>query len=293
MKSYSKSDVSNDPSRFSWTNNHSNLEEPRVNYNSNVLQRDIFLKDSIANNKQVYNQRYPAPIRFVKPQVNQMFPKHEMPYEPPPPSKPLISQEQFSDATQFLHKKPVDSITSSSNDRQRYQTMVNEVMIKDKEIQRLKVINEQLKDQMRDLEKDKMKFQTNENEISILQDKLSKQMEISKEMTDVKLKYNQLLKAYEEQEETIKSLKLIIQKYNTMVSQEKKETKEKKHTKETKNTNYKNKQIEETLPKFYEGIPKEAIQHILQEFKITEETEITEDLLRIIDAYINEAFVEK
>ena len=28
-------------------------------------------------------------------------------------------------------------------------------------------------------------------------------MEIRKEMTDVKLKYNQLLKAYEEQEETI------------------------------------------------------------------------------------------
>ena len=163
-------------------------------------------------------------------------------------------------------------------------------MIKDKEIQRLKVINEQLKDQMRDLEKDKMKFQTNENEISILQDKLSKQMEISKEMTDVKLKYNQLLKAYEEQEETIKSLKLIIQKYNTMVSQEKKNTKDKNNT---KNTNYKNKQIEETLPKFYEGIPKEAIEYILQEFKITEETEITEDLLRNIDAYINEAFVEK
>ena len=298
MKSYSKSDVSNDPSRFSWTNNHSNLEEPRVNYNSNVLERDIFLKDSIANNKQVYNQIYPTPIRFIKPQVNRMFPKQEMHYEPPPPSKPLISQEQFTEATHFLHKKPVDSITSSSNERQRYQTMVNEVMIKDKEIQRLKVINEQLNDQMRDLEKDKMKFQTNENEINILQDKLSKQMEISNEMTDVKLKYNQLLKAYEEQEETIKSLKLIIQKYNTIVSQdnkpEKKDTKpEKKYTKDTKDTNYKNKQIEETLPKFYEGIPKEAIEHILQEFKITEETDITEDLLRKIDAYINEAFIEK
>ena len=192
----------------------------------------------------------------------------------------MVTPEQFNEASNFLHKKPIDSITSSSNDRQRYQTMVNEVMVKDKEIQKYKVLNEQLKGEMATLEKERMNFQNNEKEIEILNAKLSKEMEINKEMTDVKLKYNKLLSAFNEQEETIKSLKQIIHKYNKMVNEKKIPT-------------YSNKQIQETLPKFYEGMPKEAIEHILQQFKLTEETEITEDLLRSIDTYINDSMIEK
>ena len=37
----------------------------------------------------------------------------------------------------------------------------------------------------------------------------AEQFEINKEMTDVKLKYNKLLSAFNDQEETIKSLKQI------------------------------------------------------------------------------------
>ena len=40
-------------------------------------------------------------------------------------------------------------------------------------------------------------------------------------------------------------------------------------------------------------MPNEAIEHIFQQFKITEETEITEELLRSIDKYINESMIEK
>jgi len=278
MKTYSKSNVSNDPSRFLWSNNHSNTD--KVNHNNTVLERDIFLKDSISNsnNNVQYNRRYP-PV-FVKPQINTLFPKNDLSYEPREPSKPMITPEQFNDASNFLHKKPIDSITSSSNDRQRYQTMINEVMVKDKEIQKFKVLNEQLKGQIANLEKERINFQSNENELEILQRKLSKEIEINKEMTDVKLKYNKLLSGLQEQEETIKSLKQIIHKYNTMVT-------------EKTVTSYTNKQLQETLPKFYEGMPKEAIEHILQQFKITEDTDITEELLRSIDTYINESMIEK
>ena len=278
MKTYSKSNVSNDPSRFLWSNNHSNTD--KVNHNNTVLERDIFLKDSISNsnNNVQYNRRYP-PV-FVKPQINTLFPKNDLSYEPREPSKPMITPEQFNDASNFLHKKPIDSITSSSNDRQRYQTMINEVMVKDKEIQKFKVLNEQLKGQIANLEKERINFQSNENELEILQRKLSKEIEINKEMTDVKLKYNKLLSGFQEQEETIKSLKQIIHKYNTMVT-------------EKTVTSYTNKQLQETLPKFYEGMPKEAIEHILQQFKITEDTDITEELLRSIDTYINESMIEK
>ena len=277
MKTYSKTNVSNDPSRFLWTNNHSNTE--KVNHNNTVLERDIFLKDSISNNNIAqHNQRYP-PV-FVKPQINTIFPKNDLPYEPREPSKPMVTPEQFNDASSFLHKKPIDSITSSSNDRQRYQTMVNEVMAKDKEIQKYKVLNEQLKGQIANLDKERMNFQNNERELEILQTKLSKEIEINKEMTDVKLKYNKLLSAFNEQEETIKSLKQIIHKYNTMVT-------------EKKDPTYSNKQLQETLPKYYEGMPNEAIEHIFKQFKITEETEITEELLRSIDKYINESMIEK
>ena len=278
MKTYSKSNVANDPSRFLWSNNHSNTD--KVNHNNTVLERDIFLKDSISNsnNNVQYNRRYP-PV-FVKPQINTLFPKNDVSYEPREPSKPMITPEQFNDASSFLHKKPIDSITSSSNDRQRYQTMINEVMVKDKEIQKFKVLNEQLKGQIANLEKERINFQSNENELEILQRKLSKEIEINKEMTDVKLKYNKLLSVLQEQEETIKSLKQIIHKYNTMVT-------------EKTVTSYTNKQLQETLPKFYEGMPKEAIEHILQQFKITEGTDITEELLRSIDTYINESMVEK
>jgi hypothetical protein len=278
MKTYSKSNVSNDPSRFLWSNNHSNTD--KVNHNNTVLERDIFLKDSISNsnNNVQYNRRYP-PV-FVKPQINTLFPKNDLSYEPREPSKPMITPEQFNDASNFLHKKPIDSITSSSNDRQRYQTMINEVMVKDKEIQKFKVLNEQLKGQIANLEKERINFQSNENELEILQRKLSKEIEINKEMTDVKLKYNKLLSVLQEQEETIKSLKQIIHKYNTMVT-------------EKTVTSYTNKQLQETLPKFYEGMPKEAIEHILQQFKITEDTDITEELLRSIDTYINESMIEK
>ena len=278
MKTYSKSNVSNDPSRFLWSNNHSNTD--KVNHNNTVLERDIFLKDSISNsnNNVQYNRRYP-PV-FVKPQINTLFPKNDLSYEPREPSKPMITPEQFNDASNFLHKKPIDSITSSSNDRQRYQTMINEVMVKDKEIQKFKVLNEQLKGQIANLEKERINFQSNENELEILQRKLSKEIEINKEMTDVKLKYNKLLSVLNGQEETIKSLKQIIHKYNTMVT-------------EKTVTSYTNKQLQETLPKFYEGMPKEAIEHILQQFKITEDTDITEELLRSIDTYINESMIEK
>jgi hypothetical protein len=278
MKTYSKSNVANDPSRFLWSNNHSNTD--KVNHNNTVLERDIFLKDSISNsnNNVQYNRRYP-PV-FVKPQINTLFPKNDLSYEPREPSKPMITPEQFNDASNFLHKKPIDSITSSSNDRQRYQTMINEVMVKDKEIQKFKVLNEQLKGQIANLEKERINFQSNENELEILQRKLSKEIEINKEMTDVKLKYNKLLSVLQEQEETIKSLKQIIHKYNTMVT-------------EKTVTSYTNKQLQETLPKFYEGMPKEAIEHILQQFKITEDTDITEELLRSIDTYINESMIEK
>jgi hypothetical protein len=278
MKTYSKSNVSNDPSRFLWSNNNSNTD--KVNHNNTVLERDIFLKDSISNsnNNVQYNRRYP-PV-FVKPQINTLFPKNDVSYEPREPSKPMITPEQFNDASSFLHKKPIDSITSSSNDRQRYQTMINEVMVKDKEIQKFKVLNEQLNRQIANLEKERMNFQSNGNELDILQTKLSKEMEINKEMTDVKLKYNKLLSVLNEQEETIKSLKQIIHKYNTMVT-------------EKTVTSYTNKQLQETLPKFYEGMPNEAIEHILQQFKITEGTDITEELLRSIDTYINESMVEK
>ena len=278
MKTYSKSNVANDPSRFLWSNNHSNTD--KVNHNNTVLERDIFLKDSISNsnNNVQYNRRYP-PV-FVKPQINTLFPKNDLSYEPREPSKPMITPEQFNDASNFLHKKPIDSITSSSNDRQRYQTMINEVMVKDKEIQKFKVLNEQLKGQIANLEKERINFQSNENELEILQRKLSKEIEINKEMTDVKLKYNKLLSVFQEQEETIKSLKQIIHKYNTMVT-------------EKTVTSYTNKQLQETLPKFYEGMPKEAIEHILQQFKITEDTDITEELLRSIDTYINESMIEK
>ena len=47
------------------------------------------------------------------------------------------------------------------------------------------------------------------------------------------------------------------------------------------------------MTSFYEGMPNEAIEHILQHFKLTEETEITEDLLRSIDTYINDSMIEK
>jgi len=282
MKTYSKTNISNDPSRFLWTNNHSNTEN--VNHNNTVLERDIFLKEAISNNKVQHNGRYP-PV-FVKPQINTIFPKNDVLYEPREPSKPMVTPEQFNDASSFLHKKPIDSITSSSNDRQRYQTMVNEVMAKDKEIQKYKVLNEQLKGQIANLDKERMNFQNNERELEILQTKLSKEIEINKEMTDVKLKYNKLLSAFNDQEETIKSLKQIIHKYNTMVTE--------KNTMVTeKNTpTYSNKQLQEALPKYYEGIPNEAIEHIFQRFKIKEETEITEELLRTINTYINESMIE-
>lgn len=276
MKTYSKTNISNDPSRFLWTNNHSNTEN--VNHNNTVLERDIFLKEAISNNKVQHNGRYP-PV-FVKPQINTIFPKNDVLYEPREPSKPMVTPDQFNDASNFLHKKPIDSITSSSNDRQRYQTMVNEVMAKDKEIQKYKVLNEQLKGQIANLDKERMNFQNNEKEIETLNSKLSKEIEINKEMTDVKLKYNKLLSAFNEQEETIKSLKQIIHKYNTMVTE--------------KNTpTYTNKKLQEALPKYYEGIPNEAIEHIFQQFKITEETEITEELLRTINTYINESMIVK
>ena len=275
MKTYSKTNISNDPSRFLWTNNHSNTEN--VNHNNTVLERDIFLKEAISNNKVQHNKRY-LPV-FVKPQINTIFPRNDILYEPKEPSKPMVTPEQFNEASSFLHKKPIDSITSSSNDRQRYQTMVNEVMAKDKEIQKFKVLNEQLKGEIATLEKERMDFQNNERELEILQTKLSKEIEINKEMTDVKLKYNKLLSAFNEQEETIKSLKQIIHKYNTMVTEKKTPT-------------YSNKQLQEALPKYYEGMPNEAIEHILQQFKLTEETEITEELLRSIDKYINESMIE-
>ena len=208
MKTYSKTNITNDPSRFLWTNNHSNTEN--VNHNNTVLERDIFLKEAISNHKSQNNKRG-RPV-FIKPQINTIFPKNDVLYEPKEPSKPMVTPEQFNEASNFLHKKPIDSITSSSNDRQRYQTMVNEVMAKDKEIQKFKVLNEQLKGEMATLEKERMNFQNNEKEIEILNAKLSKEMEINKEMTDVKLKYNKLLSAFNEQKETIKSLKQIIHK---------------------------------------------------------------------------------
>jgi vacuolar-type H+-ATPase subunit I/STV1 len=250
MKQYSNTMVK-DPIR----NGYQIFQKPNFQKDQR-LENEIQMRQSFYQTKQ---PPFPKPS-FQKP--NELLPKGDdtllsntLPYRQPvtDPSQRMDSQASIRD------------ITSFTNEKNKVNTMVQEIFEKDKEIQKCKNELEVCNEKVRNLEAEKQQFKSNEMEVILLQDKLKEKSQMSEQFEELVKQHNQLVDLFQDSQETIQKLKEIIRKQNTML-----------------NPDYKHDQLRELLKKYHPDVEDETIQSVFETLKVTEDMEITKELLQAV-----------
>lgn len=168
-----------------------------------------------------------------------------------------------------------NQFTADRNEINRFNNMTQELLDKDKEIQDLKNKVNIMSLDIEKLKSDVKKGNTYKLENEILKEKLNEQYKEHKKLLEFQSKFKELEILKNRDEETIDSLKTIIRKLM-------------KPDYEEKETIYKNDKLKETLLKKNSNYKEEQIDNLFKEMEITEDINITKDLLVTIIDYLDD-----
>lgn len=168
-----------------------------------------------------------------------------------------------------------NTFTSDRNEINRFNNMTQEMLDKDKEIHELKNKINIMNLDIDKLKSDVKKSNTYKLENDILKDKLNEQYKEHKKLLDFHSKYKELKILKQRDEESIDSLKTIIKKLM-------------KPDYEEKEKQYKNDKLKELLLKNNSTYKENQIDTLFDEMEITEDINITKDLLITIIDYLND-----
>lgn len=168
-----------------------------------------------------------------------------------------------------------NQFTADRNEINRFNNMTQELLDKDKEIQDLKNKVNIMSLDIEKLKSDVKKGNTYKLENEILKEKLNEQYKEHKKLLEFQSKFKELEILKNRDEETIDSLKTIIRKLM-------------KPDYEEKETIYKNDKLKETLLKKNSNYKEEQIDNLFKEMEITEDIDITKDLLVTIIDYLDD-----
>ena len=168
-----------------------------------------------------------------------------------------------------------NQFTADRNEINRFNNMTQELLDKDKEIQDLKNKVNIMSLDIEKLKSDVKKGNTYKLENEILKEKLNEQYKEHKKLLEFQSKFKELEILKTRDEETIDSLKTIIRKLM-------------KPEYEEKETIYKNDKLKETLLKKNSNYKEEQIDNLFKEMEITEDIDITKDLVVTIIDYLDD-----
>lgn len=168
-----------------------------------------------------------------------------------------------------------NQFTADRNEINRFNNMTQELLDKDKEIQDLKNKVNIMSLDIEKLKSDVKKGNTYKLENEILKEKLNEQYKEHKKLLEFQSKFKELEILKNRDEETIDSLKTIIRKLM-------------KPEYEEKETIYKNDKLKETLLKKNSNYKEEQIDNLFKEMEITEDIDITKDLVVTIIDYLDD-----
>tara|TARA_B110000285_G_scaffold222008_1_gene275662 strand:- start:451 stop:1176 length:726 start_codon:yes stop_codon:yes gene_type:complete len=218
-------------------------------------------------------------------------------------SNQVVKKEQQNSNVFLRNSKPNDLITplnnkiNNSNDLNTYNneinrlnTMSQEILDKDKELQELKNLLQQSK-----MEMDAVKLNRNmqdqiELENKLLKEKLQKEYNKNDEYLEMKHSLEKMKHQKGRLQDNISSLEIIIRKQFHEITEIKEELLIKKEP--TVNTivsekKYKNNTLKKTLLEHNNDYTEQIIDDLFDEMEITEDINITKDLLMNIINYLN------
>ena len=219
-------------------------------------------------------------------------------------SNQIVKKEHQNSNNVFLrNSKPNDLITplnnkiNNSNDLNTYNneinrlnTMSQEILDKDKELQELKNLLQQSK-----IEMDAVKLNRNmqdqiELENKLLKEKLQKEYNKNDEYLEMKHSLEKMKHQNERLKDNISSLEIIIRKQfneNTEIKKELLIKKEPIINTPVSEKKYKNETLKKTLLEHNNNYTEQIIDDLFDEMEITEDINITKDLLMNIINYLN------
>ena len=168
-----------------------------------------------------------------------------------------------------------NAFTADRNEINRFNNMTQDMLDKDKEIHELKNKLSITSIDIDKLKNDVKKANTYKLENDILKDKLTEQYKEHKKLLEYQSKFKELEILKQRDEDTIESLKTIIKK----LMKPEYEEQEKK---------YKNDKLKETLLKKNQDYNEDQIDNLFEEMEITEDINITKDLLITIIEYLDD-----
>jgi|TARA_Y100000996_G_scaffold407172_1_gene384444 hypothetical protein len=168
-----------------------------------------------------------------------------------------------------------NTFTADRNEMNRFNNMTQDMLDKDKEIHELKNKLSITSIDIDKLKNDVKKGNTYKLENDILKDKLNEQYKEHKKLLEYQSKFKELEILKQRDEETIESLKTIIRK----LMKPEYEEQEKK---------YKNDKLKEILLKKNQDYNEDQIDNLFEEMEITEDINITKDLLITIIEYLDD-----
>ena len=168
-----------------------------------------------------------------------------------------------------------NTFTADTNEMNRFNNMTQDMLDKDKEIHELKNKLSITSIDIDKLKNDVKKGNTYKLENDILKDKLNEQYKEHKKLLEYQSKFKELEILKQRDEETIESLKTIIRK----LMKPEYEEQEKK---------YKNDKLKEILLKKNQDYNEDQIDNLFEEMEITEDINITKDLLITIIEYLDD-----
>lgn len=168
-----------------------------------------------------------------------------------------------------------NTFTADRNEINRFNNMTQDMLDKDKEIHELKNKLNITSIDIDKLKNDVKKGNTYKLENDILKDKLNEQYKEHKKLLEYQSKFKELEILKQRDEETIESLKTIIRK----LMKPEYEEQEKK---------YKNDKLKEILLKKNQDYNEDQIDNLFEEMEITEDINITKDLLITIIEYLDD-----
>ena len=168
-----------------------------------------------------------------------------------------------------------NTFTADRNEMNRFNNMTQDMLDKDKEIHELKNKLSITSIDIDKLKNDVKKANTYKLENDILKDKLTEQYKEHKKLLEYQSKFKELEILKQRDEDTIESLKTIIKK----LMKPEYEEQEKK---------YKNDKLKEILLKKNQDYNEDQIDNLFEEMEITEDINITKDLLITIIEYLDD-----